>query len=72
MGVTTCARKGCENNGTKRYSSYYGCICDKCFDELVTQWGEAADIIDFLETEKRFVNEKAARARFEIEFPLRD
>jgi len=70
MGVTTCARKGCVYNGTRRYSSYYGHIRDECFEELVTQWGEATGIFDFLATEKPSINEKAARARFEIEFPL--
>jgi len=70
MSLTTCARVDCSNNGNKKYSPKYWNICDECFAELVTRFGEDANVLAFLNSEKPDVNRTAARARFEIEFPL--
>jgi len=34
MGVMQCNRKGCDNILCNKYSSYYGYICEHCFDDL--------------------------------------
>ena len=70
MSLTTCTRVDCSNNGNKRYSPKYGNICDECFEELITQFGEDANVLAFLNSEKSDINRTASRARFEIEFPL--
>ena len=71
MGVLICSRNGCENILCDRYSDYHGYICNECFDELIIL-GAETNIEKFLELRKEPTNEKAALARFNVEFPLRD
>lgn len=72
MGVKTCYRGNCNNILCECYSPEHGYICGECFEELV-QRGPQADIGEFMRTQKPPENsEKAARARFEVEFPVRE
>jgi len=52
----------------ERFSNEYGYICNRCFEELISK-GPETNIEEFMKTSPIKVNEKAARARFEVEFP---
>jgi hypothetical protein len=72
MGVINCFRNGCENILCDRYSPNYGYICYECFDELVEN-GPETNIEDFMSSPKKpVVNKESSRARFNVEFPLRE
>lgn len=67
----TCSRNGCENVMCDRHSSIHGYICHECFDELV-KMGPETNVRKFMESEKKespYMNEEAAIARFNVEFP---
>ena len=68
MGVMSCNRKNCYNIMCERFSNEYGYICNRCFEELISK-GPETNIEEFMKTSPIKVNEKAARARFEVEFP---
>lgn len=71
VGVMACSRTGCDNVMCDRYSSHYGYLCWQCFNELISL-GPEANVSSFMKTEKDsfIVNLEAAKARFEVEFPL--
>ena len=68
MGVMACDRNGCEKIMCDRYSDEYGYLCYECFNELC-ETGATTDIETFMNTKKGIKNYKAAKARYEIEFP---
>lgn len=52
MGVMNCARRGCRGILCTRYSSVYGYICDRCFEELAERAVDT-DIGRFMESAAR-------------------
>lgn len=70
MSVLACSKWGCDNINCNRYSIRYGYICSECFDELV-ELGADTNISEFMHREKQSDNDrKAAKVRFEVEFPI--
>ena len=69
MSVLTCDRKRCANVMCDRLSHIYGYICDDCFEELVGL-GPAVNVEEFMQSEKGPNQAEAARARFNVEFPV--
>ena len=69
MGVLRCSRDGCDSIMCDRHSSAYGYICNECFEELVLL-GPETNTFGFMNSSRQAKNREAARARFEIEFPL--
>ena len=45
-------------------------ICNDCFEEL-TEKGPETNVKEFMLSKKNTNDKEAARARFEIEFPIR-
>jgi len=71
MGVMHCSRRGCDNIVCERYSKENGYICNECFEELINR-GPEINTEDFMASSKMHKNLEAAKARFEIEFPIID
>ena len=71
MGILACDRRGCKNIMCDRLSHEHGYLCNECFEELVEQ-GPEANIGEFMKSPKkdRAARGRAARARFNEEFPL--
>jgi len=72
MGVLACNRNGCRNIMCDRLSHIYGYICNECWNELVKS-GFDTDIKVFMDSKKNEmseINEKMARDRYTLVFPL--
>ncbi len=69
MSVLACDRRGCDNIMCDRLSHDYGYICDSCFEDLVL-CGAETNVSKFMDSHKSPKNIDAARARFNIEFPI--
>ena len=56
MGVMQCSRNSCENILCDRYSSEFGYICDKCYEQLdMSKPQSAEDITAFMAKKKTSV-----------------
>jgi len=71
MGVLRCSRDGCENIMCDRHSPIYGYICNECFEELIFL-GPETNTFGFMASSKKTIDVEAAKARFEVEFPLKN
>jgi len=70
MGVMSCDRNECDNVMCDRYSDKYrSYLCDVCFEELVSK-GPETNVKEFLSSKPDRMDIDAARARFDVEFPL--
>ena len=71
MGTMSCNRRYCTSIMCNRYSHVYGYICNECFNELI-KLGPETNIHDFMNSTKlKLINEQAALARFNVEFPYK-
>lgn len=69
MGVSACARNGCENILCDRHSDTHGRICNDCFAEMVRTNPDNIEL--FMTTTPQGPDTPEwVKLKFETEFPL--